>query len=230
MAEITCEVIRDLLPLYVDDVLSPDSRALVEEHLGTCEGCAEYYHLLKEPEGDCRKMKTNGEKAALKKIKGTLKRRRLITVLVTAVCIAALGMGLFYGLVIHEKYIPYEESGIYVTEDAVRTDRGYYKCTGIYSPDGESLFLYLTSTAYTQLRDDRSLTGVSILDLDKEARTTTIEEDDGTVTEQVCREVYYVPEANAKEYMRGMKRSNEGATEEVEELKEASVLLWSEAE
>ena len=49
MADISCEVIRDLLPLYVDDVLSPDSRALVEEHLGTCADCADQYHLLKEP-------------------------------------------------------------------------------------------------------------------------------------------------------------------------------------
>ena len=28
MADITCEVIRDLMPLYVDDVLSSDSKAL----------------------------------------------------------------------------------------------------------------------------------------------------------------------------------------------------------
>lgn len=34
-----CEVIQDLLPLYEDDCCSPQSRALVEEHLETCEAC-----------------------------------------------------------------------------------------------------------------------------------------------------------------------------------------------
>ena len=66
MADITCEVIRDLLPLYVDDVLSSDSRALVEEHLETCEGCTDYYHALKEPEGNYKQMRKSDEKAAFK--------------------------------------------------------------------------------------------------------------------------------------------------------------------
>jgi len=43
-----CEVIRDLLPLYVDGVASEESRALIEEHLKTCEGCREYCRLLRK--------------------------------------------------------------------------------------------------------------------------------------------------------------------------------------
>lgn len=37
--KVTCDVIRDLLPVYHDDICSPDSRALVEEHLSGCEDC-----------------------------------------------------------------------------------------------------------------------------------------------------------------------------------------------
>ena len=69
MAEITCSVVKDLLPLYVDDALSPDSRAVVEEHLEGCEGCTEYYHLLKTWERDHIKMKSADDKAVLKKDK-----------------------------------------------------------------------------------------------------------------------------------------------------------------
>ncbi len=36
---ITCDVIRDLLPLYHDDICSADSRTLIETHLDTCEDC-----------------------------------------------------------------------------------------------------------------------------------------------------------------------------------------------
>ena len=31
--KISCNIIEDLLPLYVDDMVSEDSRQLVEEHL-----------------------------------------------------------------------------------------------------------------------------------------------------------------------------------------------------
>ena len=35
-----CEVIRDLLPLYADDVCSDTSRRLIEEHLEECPDCS----------------------------------------------------------------------------------------------------------------------------------------------------------------------------------------------
>ena len=37
----TCEVVRDLLPLYVDGVCSEASRALADEHVRTCWSCAD---------------------------------------------------------------------------------------------------------------------------------------------------------------------------------------------
>ncbi len=37
--QITCEIIKDLLPLYYDNVCSEDSRKLIEDHLSTCEMC-----------------------------------------------------------------------------------------------------------------------------------------------------------------------------------------------
>ena len=37
--KISCDVIEDLLPLYVDDMVSEDSRQLVEEHLKACPTC-----------------------------------------------------------------------------------------------------------------------------------------------------------------------------------------------
>ncbi len=35
----SCEIIRDLLPLYHDGVCSDESKALVEEHLVVCGNC-----------------------------------------------------------------------------------------------------------------------------------------------------------------------------------------------
>ncbi len=48
MSRIPCNVNKDLLPLYVDDVCSEESKSLVEEHLAGCEECQGYYDALKE--------------------------------------------------------------------------------------------------------------------------------------------------------------------------------------
>lgn len=45
---ISCEIIRDLLPLYVDEVCSGDSRDLVENHLAGCENCRAELNDMKD--------------------------------------------------------------------------------------------------------------------------------------------------------------------------------------
>ena len=45
-----CEVIRDLLPLYADDVCSETSRGLVEEHLQECPDCSAMLEKLRSHE------------------------------------------------------------------------------------------------------------------------------------------------------------------------------------
>ena len=42
-----CDVIKDLMPSYIDNLLSEDSQGLVEEHLAECETCKAYYETLK---------------------------------------------------------------------------------------------------------------------------------------------------------------------------------------
>ncbi len=45
-----CEVIRDLLPLYVEEIASEKSRMLVEEHLADCRECQKRMQQMREPE------------------------------------------------------------------------------------------------------------------------------------------------------------------------------------
>lgn len=37
--KLSCEIVKDLLPLYMDEVCSPESRKAVEEHMKACESC-----------------------------------------------------------------------------------------------------------------------------------------------------------------------------------------------
>ncbi|MBP3953656.1 zf-HC2 domain-containing protein [Bacillus suaedae] len=39
MSKVSCEIIKDLLPLYYDSVCSDDSKRMVEEHLSKCNNC-----------------------------------------------------------------------------------------------------------------------------------------------------------------------------------------------
>lgn len=50
MDRITCDIIRDLLPLYIDEVCSAGSRALVEEHLQNCRACKAEYEAVSKRE------------------------------------------------------------------------------------------------------------------------------------------------------------------------------------
>ncbi len=47
MNKIPCDVIRDLLPLYIDDICSEKSHSLVEEHLEECDDCRSCYEDMK---------------------------------------------------------------------------------------------------------------------------------------------------------------------------------------
>ena len=47
-----CEVIRDLLPLYTDNVCSESSRRMVEEHLQECQSCRDLLIRLQATEID----------------------------------------------------------------------------------------------------------------------------------------------------------------------------------
>ena len=47
--DLTCEVVQDLLPSYVDGLTSDVSNQAVEQHLKTCENCRKLYREMSEP-------------------------------------------------------------------------------------------------------------------------------------------------------------------------------------
>ena len=47
-----CEIVRDILPLYVDDVCSASSREIIDEHLKTCPDCAAYLEDIRTSEAE----------------------------------------------------------------------------------------------------------------------------------------------------------------------------------
>ena len=88
MAEkISCNSVRDLLPLYADHLLSPETEAEVKAHLEECAECREVYERMTAPEPEIPE--TGDEVDYLKKVRRKWKKAVVIAAAVIAVAAAA---------------------------------------------------------------------------------------------------------------------------------------------
>ena len=75
--EISCDVIRDLLPLYAEDLTSEASNLLVDAHLCQCDPCTKQLAILKK----AQVIPVDVEVKSLKRVGDTIRRRRILAVL-----------------------------------------------------------------------------------------------------------------------------------------------------
>ncbi len=91
MDKMNCNVIGDLLPLYADDVVSEDTKALVEEHLAECAECKETLNTIKnEIEKKIHEKTAAAERSALWAAKKKLRKKRIITAIISGMIGATL--------------------------------------------------------------------------------------------------------------------------------------------
>lgn len=48
--DLSCEVVKDLLPLYIDDLTSDVTNSAIEDHIHSCSQCSEVLIRIREPE------------------------------------------------------------------------------------------------------------------------------------------------------------------------------------
>lgn len=90
MNRINCEIVRDLIPSYVDGICSQSSKEAVEEHVKSCGECRESLDTL-------RRTAIGGDKAAqgeldlMKKVKRHFVRKSLLTVGAMALALLLFG-------------------------------------------------------------------------------------------------------------------------------------------
>lgn len=84
--KISCDIIRDLLPLYAEDMVSEDSKHLVDDHLCGCDDCAKELAALKKPQ----KVPVETDVSSLKRVEVTIRRKKTLTVLAVLMTVAAL--------------------------------------------------------------------------------------------------------------------------------------------
>lgn len=151
MKLVTCNVIEDLIPLYVEDMLSEDSRQLVEDHLDECEDCREYLKELKGMESLPIEIDTR----PLKKIQKTIQKKKRLSIILTTL-ITLLISTLIVVFMTAPEYLPYSEEVVTINETAngftlVDFDEEVagYDIQSSTAEDGEGTVYHLTTWSTT---------------------------------------------------------------------------------
>ena len=110
-----CNIVRDLLPLYIDGAISEDSRKLVEEHTSICEACSKERRemMLALPENKEPQVERNVLKRAAKK----LRRKHMIRGGVIVILGLILGVVLLRGASSLNYYLKYDNHVRMALED-----------------------------------------------------------------------------------------------------------------
>lgn len=78
-----CEIVRDLLPSYIDGLTSEGTNKAIEEHLATCEDCRKVLDSMKEPAPE--KEENNKEVDYLKKVRKHTKKMVALAICIVLV-------------------------------------------------------------------------------------------------------------------------------------------------
>ncbi len=231
--KITCEVIQDLLPLFVDNILSGDSCHLVEEHLETCDACQKVWkelrkeqHYIEDP--DSKNEIEREAKAAFRGVRRSILIKRVLAVCLSIVCVLATVRAGYYFYAEKQTYIPFEESGLVMEGDRLYASKTYYgRLTAIISPDQKVQFWRMMETAEIKKRYPSRQENMLIVDYGEQ-----LEQGQGTQGSENrmsgIERVYYLPKAYAN-FQFDYDNPELGAQQTLE-LESKSVLLWDRAE
>lgn len=90
--DLTCAVVRDLLPSYVEGLTAEETAGAVERHLGSCPDCAARLEAMRTPPAPAgaEAVETAKEVDYLKQVKRRSRRRVAAAALATAACLLAV--------------------------------------------------------------------------------------------------------------------------------------------
>lgn len=156
-----CEMTKDLLPLYADEICGEASREFVEEHLRECGDCrqelADYRYNTGLPE-------QGEEKEVFTSFSKKMKKRNLVKVILSVVLCLAVIASAAYVLFVPEYVVSYSEG---LMEAKIPVDEGVdvyvnldnYKMVHSYDlRDDEGytdIYLTVMETNFTRLFKDR---------------------------------------------------------------------------
>lgn len=144
--DISCDIIRDLLPLYAEDMVSEASKNMVDEHLCRCDECTKILYDMKKDTPIPMEIGTE----PLSKVRKTIIRRRALSVMASVFSLITLA-----SFVITYLFTPFQLTkeqaldDFYVREDgAVVIDYSSAVVGRSLSGHNENWFIHQYSTRY----------------------------------------------------------------------------------
>lgn len=119
--KISCNIIKDLLPLYVENIVSNESKVLVEEHLKSCTECQAKLQKMQQPV----KLSADKDMNELKALKKLWNRGKLRIAIITSVSLILLFTCLIL-LYFVELPVKYSDAKITVTEEPLHDIDGFF--------------------------------------------------------------------------------------------------------
>ena len=239
--KITCNIIEDLLPLYVDDMVSEDSRKLVEEHLKGCPACRKMQEemmrenrltAVRKDDNSVQINKTEAE--SLKKIRRRIRKKRILSVILAVVLVAAAGGAGHYWYYDKENYISWDAANISVKDGKVySTVSPLGRLKSILSVDQKNMFYMMSETMWTRRQypsdPDTENELWSLQDFQEAHDRSDDAVTDETSLPSGIENVYYVDPENVKEACRlwDYQDDPQEAQKKAEELAAKSHLIWS---
>ncbi len=150
--KISCNIVRDLLPLYAEDLASEDTRVLVDEHLCSCEDCKAILTTMKT----AAPIPVEASPESLNKVKKTIRRRRAVSVMAAVMTVITIASAVFTYM-----FTPFQLTkdqaleDFYIREDgAVVLDYSPYVTGRSLSGWNENWFIHQYSTRYDMWKGD----------------------------------------------------------------------------
>lgn len=141
-----CSIVRDLLPLYVEDMVSPETAEFVGEHLKSCETCQAEVQSLRQPPDVTPPTQEERPEAPLRLLQRKLLLKRIQTALLAGAFVLVILLSAF-AILSAPRYVPYTAQLLEVTEQAdgsltITFDQAVTQCQveslGTQEPDNQS--------------------------------------------------------------------------------------------
>lgn len=121
MSKINCNTIKDILPLYVDDLVCEDTKTLIESHLKKCDSCREEFRKM----ANILEVPIECDMEPIEKLQKKWSRRKIISTVFTTVVSLIIVMLMSFWLFYYG--IPVSEDKIGLTTEFQKNSYGYLK-------------------------------------------------------------------------------------------------------
>lgn|GEM_PF-1933717 len=147
-----CNVIKDLLPLYAEGLVSQESKELIQEHLSGCEGCKKELEALEKSP----KLPLDVDTTGLKQISDMIRKKRILSVLTAVMTlVAVLVTGVIFMLTPVYLTAGQAIEGVKLREDgglAIDYSSGIMSRSSQMFENGNEEFYLCSTTRYDWLR------------------------------------------------------------------------------